>query len=86
MGRALGVTKSRAGFAHGFCVLSEIADFSYKCTEYYASQDEGTIIWNDPDIGIKWPMDSIKLSPKDSKAPLLVNIAAHQLQPSRGEG
>jgi dTDP-4-dehydrorhamnose 3,5-epimerase len=73
------------GFAHGFCVLSEIADFSYKCTDYYASQDEGTIIWNDPDIGIKWPMDGIKLSPKDSKAPLLASIPPHRLQPSHGK-
>ena len=62
------------GFAHGFCVLSEIADFSYKCTEYYAGEDEGSIIWNDADIGIKWPMDRVKLSSKDSKAPKLASI------------
>lgn len=55
------------GLAHGFVVLSEKALFSYKCTDYYAPQHEHTIIWNDPDIGIKWPImaDDIKLSPKD---------------------
>jgi len=44
------------GLAHGFCVLSETADFQYKCTEYYHPEDEGSIRWDDPDIGIQWPI------------------------------
>lgn len=43
------------GFAHGFLVLSEIAEFCYKCTDFYHPEDEGGIAWNDPEIGIKWP-------------------------------
>lgn len=43
-------------FAHGFVVLSEYAEFAYKCSEFYAPNDEGGIVWNDPKIGIKWPM------------------------------
>jgi len=56
------------GCAHGFCVLSEYADFHYKCTDYYHPEDEGSIIWNDPDIGIEWPIDAPKLSAKDTAA------------------
>jgi dTDP-4-dehydrorhamnose 3,5-epimerase len=59
------------GFAHGFLVLSETAVFAYKCTDFYHPEDEGGIIWNDPEIGIKWPdlgMDYI-LSEKDKKLP-----------------
>jgi dTDP-4-dehydrorhamnose 3,5-epimerase len=56
------------GFAHGFVVLSETALFSYKCTEYYSPKDEKTILWNDPEIGIEWPMtDGLQLSEKDRK-------------------
>ena len=44
------------GFAHGFLVLSEQADFQYKCTEYYAKEHERCLIWNDPEVGIQWPM------------------------------
>ena len=44
------------GFAHGFLVLSESADFQYKCTDYYAPAHERTVLWNDPDIGIEWPL------------------------------
>lgn len=46
------------GFAHGFLVLSEMAEFCYKCTDFYHPNDEGGLIWNDPDIGIEWPMIS----------------------------
>lgn len=56
------------GFAHGFLVLSDEAEFCYKCTDFYHPEDEGGIAWNDPDIGIKWPMDGIDeviLSEKD---------------------
>ena len=56
------------GFAHGFLVLSDEAEFCYKCTDFYHPEDEGGIAWDDPDIGIKWPLGSIKeiiLSEKD---------------------
>jgi dTDP-4-dehydrorhamnose 3,5-epimerase len=56
------------GFAHGFLVLSEEAEFTYKCTDFYDAQDEGGILWNDPDIGIIWPIEDINkviLSEKD---------------------
>jgi dTDP-4-dehydrorhamnose 3,5-epimerase len=59
------------GFAHGFCVLSETADVSYKCTDFYAPGTEGSVIWNDPDVGIQWPIDKPLLSPKDAAAPRL---------------
>jgi dTDP-4-dehydrorhamnose 3,5-epimerase len=61
------------GFAHGFLVLSDEADFVYKCTDYYAPGDEYAIRWNDSDLAIEWPLDSIipKLSEKDAQAPLL---------------
>ncbi len=54
------------GFAHGFCTLSESADFLYKCTDFYAPEDEHGIIWNDPDISIEWPGDDFIVSGKDS--------------------
>ena len=57
------------GFAHGFLVLSESADFLYKTTDYYAPQFERCILWNDPAIGIKWPLNGIpQLSVKDMAA------------------
>lgn len=59
------------GFAHGFCVLSDIADFQYKCTDYYFPQDEGALIWNDPEIGIEWPIADPLLSAKDLLNPSL---------------
>ena len=59
------------GYAHGFCVLSEIADFHYKCTDFYDPSDESGINWNDPNISINWPIDSPKLSEKDSNLPFL---------------
>ena len=61
-------------FAHGFVVLSDEAEFAYKCTEFYHGEDEGGIIWNDPDIGIDWPIDDIDeliFSEKDEKWPTL---------------
>lgn len=63
------------GFAHGFCVLTESADFHYKCTEYYHPEDEGCIIWNDPDIGIEWPISQPVLSSKDAQAAKLCDLA-----------
>jgi dTDP-4-dehydrorhamnose 3,5-epimerase len=61
------------GFAHGFVVLSDTADFQYKCTDYYDPSDEGGLIWNDPDVGIEWPLGDIepKLSEKDMILPKL---------------
>ena len=59
------------GLAHGFCVLSDTADFSYKCTELYHPEDEGSVRWNDPTIAIAWPLENPVLSEKDMKAPLL---------------
>ncbi len=63
-----------AGFAHGFCVLSDTADFHYKCTDYYHPEDEGCIRWDDPDIGIQWPITNPTLSAKDANAPYLKNM------------
>lgn len=60
------------GFAHGFLVLSDVAEFVYKCDDFYYPSDEGGIMWNDPEIGIEWPLDGIeeiKLSEKDKKNP-----------------
>jgi len=54
------------GFAHGFCVLSDIAEVEYKCTDIYTPGDEIMIAWNDSQIGIHWPHDSPTLSPKDA--------------------
>jgi dTDP-4-dehydrorhamnose 3,5-epimerase len=62
------------GFAHGFVVLSQTADFVYKCTDYYDPSDEGSILWNDPDLNIPWPIDSPSLSEKDANAEKLVDL------------
>ena len=62
------------GFAHGFVVLSEIADFEYKCTDYYDPLDEGSILWNDPDLAIGWPVENPILSYKDVNANKLANL------------
>ncbi|SHH26836.1 dTDP-4-dehydrorhamnose 3,5-epimerase [Clostridium grantii] len=62
------------GFAHGFLVLSEEAEFCYKCTDFYQPGDEGGLLWNDPNIGIQWPLEGIGeilLSEKDKKWDLL---------------
>ena len=59
------------GYAHGFCVVSDVADFQYKCTDFYFPADEGGLIWNDPDVGIPWPIDAPQLSGKDLKNPRL---------------
>lgn len=62
------------GLAHGFVVLSDIADFEYKCTDYYASENEGCLLWNDPDVGIEWPVVEPILSEKDKNGLLLKNF------------
>ena len=65
-----------AGMAHGFLVLSDEAEFCYKCTDYYDPSGEGGILWNDPDIAIDWPLEGfkVKLSEKDQKQPLLRDL------------
>ena len=67
------------GFVHGFCVLTDTADFLYKCTEYYYPEDEGAVAWNDPNIGIEWPIEEPLLSKKDSAAPRLNDIPKDKL-------
>jgi dTDP-4-dehydrorhamnose 3,5-epimerase len=62
------------GFAHGFVVLSETADFFYKCDDLYSPKDEVSIRWNDPAIGIDWGVETPSLSAKDADAPLLAEI------------
>ncbi len=58
------------GFAHGFLVLSDYAEFAYKCTDFYHPNDEGGLLWNDPEIGIRWPLSKdmeLIISEKDKK-------------------
>jgi dTDP-4-dehydrorhamnose 3,5-epimerase len=62
------------GFAHGFCVLSQRVDVEYKCTDFYDASSEIAIRWNDPEIGIRWPLSEPLLSAKDARAPLLREI------------
>jgi dTDP-4-dehydrorhamnose 3,5-epimerase len=62
------------GFAHGFVVLSQTADFDYKCTEYFDPSDEASILWSDPNLDISWPIKNPILSLKDASAPLLKDI------------
>jgi dTDP-4-dehydrorhamnose 3,5-epimerase len=62
------------GFAHGFLVLSDTADFEYKCTDYYDPSDEGSVLWNDPDLDIPWPIANPVLSTKDESANRLVDL------------
>jgi dTDP-4-dehydrorhamnose 3,5-epimerase len=54
------------GFAHGFCVTSEVADVEYKCSDVYDPQGEAGLIWNDPGVGVDWPIETPLLSPKDA--------------------
>jgi dTDP-4-dehydrorhamnose 3,5-epimerase len=63
-----------AGFAHGFCVTSEEAEFVYKCSEYYHPETERTILWNDPQLGIDWPVTDPLLSGKDRLGNLLADM------------
>lgn len=62
------------GFAHGFAVLSETADFFYKCDDLYSPKDEISVRWDDPAIGIQWGIESPALSAKDAVAPLLADV------------
>ncbi|QRP63373.1 dTDP-4-dehydrorhamnose 3,5-epimerase [Rhodanobacter sp. FDAARGOS 1247] len=67
------------GFAHGFCVLSEFATFSYQCTALYDPRADAGIRWNDAALGIDWPISAPLLSDKDGKTPLLADVPAERL-------
>jgi dTDP-4-dehydrorhamnose 3,5-epimerase len=78
-GRKLSDTNGRQmwippGYAHGFVVLSEVADFEYKCTDYYYPNDEYGVIWNDPGANIQWPIESPELSAQDQRLPTLESL------------
>jgi len=64
------------GYAHGFCVLSDVADFVYKCTDYYHPASERGVLWNDPQLAIEWPLKDILLSEKDKK-----NLRLNDIKP-----
>ena len=67
------------GYAHGFCVLSDFADFQYKCTDLYRPEDEGGVVWDDPDLAINWPESAPLVSEKDQKLPKLAEADSVQL-------
>jgi dTDP-4-dehydrorhamnose 3,5-epimerase len=67
------------GFAHGFCVLSEFATFSYQCTALYDAKADAGIRWNDAELGIDWPLSEPLLSDKDRKTPFLKDVAPERL-------
>jgi dTDP-4-dehydrorhamnose 3,5-epimerase len=67
------------GFAHGFLVLSDWAMFHYKCTGFYSPKDELAILWNDPDIGIAWPLPEPSLSEKDTRGLRLRDVPSDRL-------
>jgi len=71
------------GFAHGFCVLSDEVDFVYKCSDYYHPESERSILWNDPELNIDWPLseDEVSLSAKDQSARPLSQMDASDLPP-----
>ena len=67
------------GFAHGFLVLSDMALFHYKCTDLYSPKDEQGFRWDDPDVGIKWPVENPILSQRDAAAPRLKALPPEKL-------
>ncbi len=67
------------GFAHGFCVLSDWADLHYKVSRHYDAADEGGLRWNDPQIGIRWPIEAPQVTPRDAAYPALKDLAQDQL-------
>ncbi len=69
------------GFAHGFCVTSDAALLAYKCTDFYHRETDINLRWDDPDIGIAWPINNPELSDKDTQAPYLAEIESAQLPP-----
>jgi dTDP-4-dehydrorhamnose 3,5-epimerase len=73
------------GFAHGFAVLGDEALFVYKCTAPYDPAGEGSILWDDPDLGIAWPLATPRLSGKDAAAPRLRDVAPGRLPDHAGD-
>ena len=69
------------GLAHGFVVTSETALFTYKCTAFYSAQNELTLAWNDPEVGIQWPVKHPQLSEKDARGLRLCDLPANRLFP-----
>jgi dTDP-4-dehydrorhamnose 3,5-epimerase len=67
------------GFAHGFCVLSDLADVHYKVSRYYDHADEGGLLWNDPNVGIRWPIEPESISERDAAYPRLQALSPEQL-------
>ena len=72
------------GMVHGFCVTSDVAQVEYKCTGFYHREDEFGIAWDDPDIGIPWPVERPTLSEKDRRAPRLRDADAHLIDYGSG--
>ncbi|QDU46466.1 dTDP-4-dehydrorhamnose 3,5-epimerase [Symmachiella dynata] len=66
------------GFAHGFCVVSEIAEVTYKCTDLYHPEYERSLLWNDPQLGLEWPIKDPTLSPKDEAGILLADAECYE--------
>lgn len=69
------------GFAHGFLALTETVDLHYKCTAYYAPEDEHVLLWNDDEVGIEWPIDEPRLSKKDRDGRRLAGLRREDLLP-----
>jgi dTDP-4-dehydrorhamnose 3,5-epimerase len=67
------------GFAHGFCVLTDVTDFLYKCSEFYSPEFDKGVFWNDPDLEINWQIQNPLISPKDAKLPRLRDIPNENL-------
>lgn len=63
------------GFAHGFCVLSDWADLHYKVSRFYDSHDEGGLVWDDPDVGIQWPIEIPQVASRDAAYPRIRNLS-----------
>jgi dTDP-4-dehydrorhamnose 3,5-epimerase len=68
-----------SGFAHGFCVLSETAYVLYKCSDYYSQENEGGVLWSDPDLAIPWPVQNPFISRKDASHPRLRHMSQDRL-------
>jgi dTDP-4-dehydrorhamnose 3,5-epimerase len=71
------------GFAHGFCVLSDVADLHYKVSQIYDRADEGGLVWNDPEVGIRWPIEAPSVSVRDAGYPRLRDLDAGRLPQTR---
>ena len=72
------------GFAHGFCVLSDVADLHYMVSRIYDHGDEGGLFWNDPDVGIRWPVAAPVVSARDAAYPKLRELGADRLPQAAG--